>query len=469
MKRIVTGTAVLLLIAAFGLAATLQRGSVKPTSSTSSSESPSTSTVATTSPIDVGETLPTVTTEITYRPYGCGANTRGQVGVPTEGQSVLQPIPIEAPEPKKIASGLLHSLMIDTEGHLYSWGDNTFGQCGHQDTGVVVEPRLVQGLEDRTFIAIGAGWFHSLAVDSEGWVWTFGNNSSGQLGNGRLGPWRAPTPARINMMADAVSVAGGMAHSMALTSQGILFVWGNNFFRQVNSDGTMDLVSFLQTQAGRLPESVPSNPQELWAWLESFLMDLADDAKKLVALEPQSIFRDVRAIAAGATHSLAVLSDKTVAAWGSNLAGECGDGRFLVFASGFVQVKALMGLSIDTLTEAESVAGGMFHSMVLREEGTVYGFGYNQEGQLGLGIATPPSPIGVKVPGLKEVDSISLSYGHTVACLRDGTAQAWGLNSHGELGLGYTAPFIATPTTILGISQVARAAAGGSHTLFVAP
>jgi hypothetical protein len=150
----------------------------------------------------------------------------------------------------------------------------------------------------------------------------------------------------------------------------------------------------------------------------------------------EGFLTNVTDVAAGSRdHSIAVKSDGTVWTWGSSYeGGKLGDGTTFDDAATPVQVKDETGTGF--LTNALSVAGGDDHTLAVMKDGTVRAWGYNGAGQLGDGTFADKSlPVQVKVNGVKAVDG---GGNHTVALKSDGTVWAWGRNDEGQLGDGTT-------------------------------
>lgn len=139
--------------------------------------------------------------------------------------------------------------------------------------------------------------------------------------------------------------------------------------------------------------------------------------------------RGVVAIAGGGYHSLALKSDGTVWAWGWNAYGQLGNGT---------TTNSSVPVQVSGLGNASSIASGpaSFHSLVVRSDGTVWAWGTNFWGQLGNG-STTNSSIPVQVSGLTNTSSIAAGgNGYGLALQSDGTAWAWGIDGNGQFGDG---------------------------------
>ncbi|MBS6948341.1 MAG: chromosome condensation regulator RCC1, partial [Bifidobacterium scardovii] len=133
-----------------------------------------------------------------------------------------------------VSAGTHHSLALDSSGHLWAWGYNRDGQLGdgttttERHTPVAVTP-------DRTYIAVSAGSYYSLALDRSGHLWAWGYNLFGQLGDGTT--TRRHTPVAVTPDRTYIAVSAGSDHSLALDRSGHLWAWGYNSYGQLG-DGT---------------------------------------------------------------------------------------------------------------------------------------------------------------------------------------------------------------------------------------
>jgi len=162
----------------------------------------------------------------------------------------------------------------------------------------------------------------------------------------------------------------------------------------------------------------------------------------------------VSAISAGDDHSLALMNTGTIMGWGQNLYGEVGNGD---------NVTHYIPVSVANLTNMTAISAGGFYSVALKNDGTVWAWGRNDVGQLGNGTTTN-SLVPVQVSVLTNVKAISAGQDHTLALKSDGTVWAWGRNNMGQLGDGTTVDAL-VPVQVVSISGVSAISAGEVHSL----
>ncbi|MFD0275036.1 hypothetical protein ACFVHB_14210 [Kitasatospora sp. NPDC127111] len=348
-------------------------------------------------------------------------------------------------------------------GTALAWGDNTSATLGDGTTaGQSLAPGRVCGSASCTgalqdAIAVSAGDTQGVALRADGTVVTWGNNYTGKLGDGttidRTTPVQVCAPFTCDgPLTDVVAVSAGYLHTVALRKDGTVVAWGNNLNDQIG-DGT------------NTDRAVPV-----------YVCAVGDCSQPL---------SDVVAVSAGYTHTLALLSDGSVVAWGNNGIGQLGDGTTTASP---VPVRVCGTPDCTSyLTGVTALAAGASHSMALRADGTVVAWGDNSSGQLGDGTTTnrlgpvPVCAIGATAPCasyLNGVTGIAAGNSHSLALVSGGFVRAWGYNFSGQLGDGTNtnrttpvrvcAPGVPTPcgTYLSGVSAVA-AGSNAVHSMAV--
>jgi alpha-tubulin suppressor-like RCC1 family protein len=239
-----------------------------------------------------------------------------------------------------IAGGSGHTIALNSNGTVWTWGSNEYGQLGDGTTTDRRVPAQVSGL--RGVVAVAGGFKHTIALKNDGTVWTWGWNNSGQLGEG-TDSYRT-TPVQVSGISGVVAIASRGNHTIALKNDGTVWTWGSNGFGQLGN-GTITNPSITPVQVSGLS--------------------------------------DVVAIASGGFHTIALKKDGTVWTWGLDDSGQLGDGPNDHFEITPVQVSGLDGVV--------AIAGGSKHTIALKNDGTVWTWGFNDKGQLGDGTTTKSS------------------------------------------------------------------------------
>jgi hypothetical protein len=153
------------------------------------------------------ESLPTLTATVT--------NTEG---LSTAFDFTLKGVPLCTPFWKAVGAAWLHSLAVDDQGRVWAWGDNQSGQLGDGTTTERPTPIVVRDL--REVVAVAAGSNHSLALKSDGTVWAWGSRGSGQVGDGAMAAIIRTTPVQVVGLDGVVAIAASDSSSLAMKSDG---------------------------------------------------------------------------------------------------------------------------------------------------------------------------------------------------------------------------------------------------------
>jgi len=321
-----------------------------------------------------------------------------------------------------ITAGGAHSLTIRSDGTLWAWGWNEYGQLG--DGTATDRHRPVQILTD--VVSVAAGVYHSLAIRSDGTLWAWGRNEYGQLGDGTATDRHRP----VQILTDVISVSSRRHHSLAIKSDGTIWVWGWNEYGQLGDGTATDrhrpvqvLTDVVTVAAGGYHSLAIRRNGTLWAWGKNEYGQLGDGTTT-DRLWPTQILTDVVSVAAGWYNSLAIGSDCTLWTWGRNEYGQLGDGT----AIGRYR-------PVQVLTDVVSVAAGGGNSLAIRSDRTLWAWGQNEYGQVGDGTTISRlSPVQVSI----DIASVVAGYRHSLAICSNGTLWAWGWNGRGRLGDGTT-------------------------------
>ncbi|KAK1439719.1 hypothetical protein QVD17_05539 [Tagetes erecta] len=397
-----------------------------------------------------------------------GDGSHGALGLPTSvtgiGSHAYEPTPITTlpPDVSTIAAGHYHSLAVTSQGHIWSWGRNVEQQLARpidSPRETWIEPRRINGLSDvKTAFASGVV---SAAVRDDGSLWIWGKSKRGQLGLGN-GIMEAVVPSRIKVLdnEDIIKVSFGWGHAVALTKDGKLFGWGYSADGRLGKRRIMG-ASQLDSKAN-LSSSLKLEDAEKVV-LEA--MDKENDMP--IIWEPCLIDElkgvEVADVSCGLDHTLVLLRDGTLLSGGSNAYGQLGR-----------STQDMEFLPVDISVYPVSIASGLGHSLAIcripSADGGgglsgIYSWGWGQNSQLGR---VGPTNIPLPVDGLLGESPLSVSGGrvHSIALMTNGEVYSWGCGRNGRLGLGSSAD---EPEPMpIGLSEsvnVLQAVAGFDHTL----
>lgn len=378
------------------------------------------------------------------------------------------PIPVQAVD-TLVAAGGAHSLFVNRgTGTVYAWGYNGAGQLGngHVDINNHPTPTKVLFPGAVTIRAVAAGWYHSLALTSTGNVYAWGLNQSGQLGNGTFSKLNA-TPGKVlqasgQPLQHIVAIAAGVYHSVALDSSGNVWAWGDDFYGQLGdgrAGNDVDSNFAVQVLTGATAISaggahtlaVVHGGVMAWGWNHYGQLGVGPGQESIaMPTTVSSLPADMTSVAGGYAHSLALDSTGHVYAWGSNAYGQCGIDSTSIYSPP-LPVRDSTGAPGTKLSGVQYISAGAGHSVaMLAGSLSLAAWGSDDFGQLGDGqrrtaVTRPVITRGAKANArgafLAAAKPPSAGYGRTVA-IGCGTGSFdpkmtvwdWGDNEFDQLG-----------------------------------
>ncbi|WP_437275309.1 hypothetical protein WME90_29150 [Sorangium sp. So ce375] len=316
--------------------------------------------------------------------------------------------------PRHIAAGADYTCAVLSDGSVWCWGRNTWGNLGdgtlQQDRPI---PRRVIGLSGaaRVTASVSTGRVHTCAVLADGAVACWGAGNSGQLGDGEA--TNSLFPVRAKELAGATQVAVGGTHTCAVTTTHELYCWGEGSSGQLG---------------------------------------YGDEVDRLV---PTVMLDDVSSVSAGLSHTCAGMiermGERRMYCWGHNESGQLGIG-------GFNQKNTPQLL--ENLTSVALTAAGALHTCAAPALGAASCWGKGAQYRLGTGLVNDEA-LPREIPELVDVTRISLGARHSGAVVAGGKVLMWGDNTKGQLGDGTQDPGL-TPQPI-GLTGVVELALGDDH------
>ena len=315
-----------------------------------------------------------------------------------------------------------YSLAVGSDGNAYAWGNNLNGQLGDGTTTQRTTPVMVKKPDrktytdlsaDFTYVQVSAGGQHSLALGSDGYVYAWGWNYYGQLGNGSTGgystaPVRVHNPNNSGEGLKAIQISAGLWNSMALGDDGTVYTWGS-----ISKDGYRN--------HGTNPQTIPST-----------VKDPSDTSEVFHATQVSTHW----------TFDMAIGQDGYVYTWGYNGNGQLGnnttDGTHDSVTPSRVFASSRSTAAAGPWLKAVQVSAGGWYALAIDENGNTWTWGQNLRGQLGNGTSYDSSvPVQVRYPanaGTVRIVQVSTGTWHSLAIDEDGNTWAWGWNSDGQLG-----------------------------------
>lgn len=346
-----------------------------------------------------------------------------------------------------VAAGAEHTCAVGSTGDLWCWGDNSTGAIGNGNT---IDALLPAHLTGTAWKDVTAGYGETCALQGTGDLWCWGNNGSGQLGGGFA---RANSPITIPLQVLPGSAwamaSAGEYHVAAVQSDGSLWTWGDNTSDQLgdsiapsagrSSPATVGSAQWLTVAAGSLHNCGIQADQSLWCWGNNASGQLGDKTVRMHADPTQSEGTGWTSLTAGLYHTCGTKIDGTLWCWGSNVNGQLG----LVAAT---STSLLTPTQVPPVGPWLSVSAGQNHTCGLQADFSLWCWGSNADGQLGIGSNAAATAPALVAPGSTWA-SVSCGGSHTCGIASDGRLWCWGKNDHGQLGVAGTASRT-TPTRL---------------------
>ncbi len=326
--------------------------------------------------------------------YTWGRNNYGQLGL---GNNIDKNTPQKGNVNsstgwKALSTGHNHAVAITADGKLYAWGANESGQLGFgiSDNSLYTIPSKIFTTEQ--WQSVSARSSHTLAITADRKLYAWGANNYGQLGLGHTAIQSVPTLVNAEGVNNWKSVATGHAHTVAITTDGKLYVWG------ANNHGQLGFGIHNDTSSYTTPMQISATEQ--WQSVSTRL-----------------------------SHTAAITSDGKLYVWGANNYGQLGLGHTAI-------QNIPITVNVEGVNAWKTASAGYSHTMAITSDGKLYGWGDNDYGQLGLGKEgdnqNTPQQIGDKT----YWKSVSAGNDFTLALTDEGKLFVWGQNNYEQLGLG---------------------------------
>jgi len=354
-----------------------------------------------------------------------GANGSGQLGI---NNTLNRTTPVTTfaggTNWKSVACGFNHTAAIKTDGTLWTWGTNSSGQLGINNTLNRTTP-VTTFIGGTNWKSVACGYFHTAAIKTDGTLWTWGSNNFGQLGINNTIDRNTPVTTFLGGT-NWKSVASGYTHTAAIKTDGTLWTWGRNNNGQLGDNTTVNRSTPVTTFAGGTN------------W-------------KSVSCAGNAL---------GGGHTAAIKTDGTLWGWGRNFEGQLG---IISTSSRTTPVTTFAGG-----TNWKQVSCGGYHTSAIKTDGTLWTWGTNSSGQLGINDTTQRNTPVTTFAGGTNWKQVAGGFQYAAAIKTDGTLWTWGANGSGQLGINDTLNRTTPVTIFLGgtdwKSVSCASSRGGLHT-----
>lgn len=340
----------------------------------------------------------------------------------------------------KLSTGEKHSFTLNINGTISGWGNGAsgWGALGTGNINNVLTPTQVG--TGTTWNSIFSGSYNTFAIKNDGSLWGTGANEQGQLGVGSI--TNSMSFIQIGNFVNWKTISANREHTLAVKTDGTLWAWGSNYQGKLGTGNNTN--SYIPIQIGTLQnwKNVTTGLHQsfglktdgtLWAW--------GLDGSGALGLGNNGVFNtptqigvdsDWQMISSGgaAIHTLAIKTNGKLYSFGTSWSG--GDG---CLGLGPAIPVAVYPTQIGTNTDWKSISVGSNTSFAIKTDGTLWGWGQNDFGQLGDGTFIDkniPAQIGTDT----DWSIVSAGQFHTVALKTNGNLYAWGDNTRAQLGNG---------------------------------
>ena len=277
---------------------------------------------------------------------------------------------------KQVSAGDTHTLAIDVDGNLWSWGRNDCGQLGNGTKDDKSFP--IQITTGTKFVQVVAGYSHSLAVDEDGNLWSWGYNNNGVLCDGTT--TEKLTPTKVITEQKYTKIEASLFGSFLIDTDGYLWTCGANIGGMLGVKSSYvkvpqkvsETVKFRDISVGDEHVIAIDSDGNLWSWGQNTYGEVGNGTSNEQRL-PVKITQSTRfvAVSAGERHSLAIDEKGNIWAWGDNAYGKLGNGTM---RDSFVPIQ------VTNNTKFTQTVASKFFSMALDKDGNLYCWGQNRNG-----------------------------------------------------------------------------------------
>jgi alpha-tubulin suppressor-like RCC1 family protein len=353
-----------------------------------------------------------------------------------------------------ICSSSTHMMAIKTDGTLWTWGNNTYGQLGNADTTNVSTP-VTTFTGGTNWKQTSAGDSFTAATKTDGTLWLWGRNGTvGRLGNSATTASSTP----VTTFAGGTNweqVNCGDEHTAAIKTDGTLWTWGNGYSGRLGNNRLSYVSTPITTFAGGTnwkqvecgeDHTIALNGNELFLFGSSPSGEIGNaqiTTSTSIPLQPLPGETTWKQVSSGLRHTAAIKTDGTLWTWGNGTYGRLGIGGEIIDAN--ISRRTTPVTTFVGGTNWKQVSSGNRHTMAIKTDGTLWSWGYNGNAELGNNdLANRSTPV-TTFAGGSNWKQVSSGGFNTAAIKTDGTLWTWGDGEYGQLGHAQT---IIAPTPV---------------------
>ncbi len=324
-----------------------------------------------------------------------------------------------------------HAIILKADGSVYSFGQNTYGQLGDNTVELKDGTVRVEFNKSTKITKIDAGLEHNIALDLNGVVWTWGRNNYGQLGTGGA---NSKIPVKVELPEKIVKIAAGNYTSYAIGESGKAYAWGYNqngelgigSYRNVSTPTEIvNIASITDISGGTNHAILVDQKGEVYTTGSNVYGQLGMEKQKINQFTKVEGLYNIIEVEAGDNHNIVKTVNGEIYTWGSNIYGQLGLND---------RLRRTEPVKVEGKTNILDMSGGKQNSILLNNDGQVYTVGANSYGQIG-DITTITRQEYVEVTRIPDAIDVTIGDTFALAIREDGTVWAWGDYNHGAAGV----------------------------------
>jgi len=352
---------------------------------------------------------------------------------------------------------------------LWAWGNGNSGRLGIGNTTNYSSPVQEYTSNTTWCTAVAASSAHTVAVKCTGELYAWGNNGNGRLGVGNTTNYSSPVQEFCSDTTWCM-VSGGCLNSAGLKTDGTAWVWGYNFYGQIGNNSTASSTSPKQeaklatdwcviSNSGCLHTVAVKTSGQLWGWGYNANKQLGDGTttSRRTPVQEATSATDWCTVSAGSLHTVAVKTTGTLYGWGLNGGGQAGDGTAVAPST---PVQDISGSTSWCMASA-----GHLHSVGIKTDGTVWGWGTNDFYNVGDATTVNRSSPVQEITSSTTWCTVNAGRVYSGGIKTDGTLWSWGWGSCGRLGVGTTSNHSSPVQEISSSTQWCEISNGYAHTV----